>query len=126
MGIQEAKLTIAQEFITKYYEWLHDHNNTKLSASDYGRKYGWGRFPKPLNDTQKSVLWFQSHVFSGKYLPQWKAEGINPFELHRDGFLSYDHSSSYRARALGKADFFYISQAKAKEIYKAYKAGSFR
>lgn len=126
MEIKEAKLKIASEFITKYLEWLHDHNNAELSNGDYGRKYGWGKFPDPLKNTQKSMLWFQGHIFSGKYVQQWRADGIEPFELHRDGFLSYDYCSSWKARQLGKTDFFYINQNKAKEIYKAYKDGFFR
>lgn len=125
MGIKDAKMRIAKEFIGKYIEWLNDHNNPELSDRDYGRKYGWGKHTEPFKDTQKAMLWFQSHVFSGKYLNQWKAEGINPFELHKAGFLSYDYCTSHRARMLGKTDFFYISQNKAKEIYKAYKDGFF-
>lgn len=126
MEIKEAKLKIAAEFIAKYLEWMADHNNPGLSDSDYGRKYGWGRFADPVKDTQKSMLWFLGHVFSGKYLHQWKAEGINPFELHKAGFLSYDYCSSWKARQLGKTDFFYINQNKAREIYRAYKNGFFR
>lgn len=125
MEIKDAKMYIANDFISKYIEWLNDHNNPEMSDRDYGRKYGWGKHTEPFKDTQKTMLWFQSHVFSGKYLNQWKAEGINPFELHKAGFLSYDYCTSHRARMLGKTDFFYISQNKAKEIYKAYKDGFF-
>lgn len=125
MGIKEAKLKIASEFITKYLEWLNDHNNADLTDREYGNKYGWGKFSEPQKDTQKTLLWFVSHIFSGKYLEQWKKDGIDPFELYRAGFLSYDHCTSWKARNLGKTNFFYISQAKAKEIYKAYKNGFF-
>lgn len=125
MEIKEAKMKIAKEFIAKYLEWLSDHNNAEMSAHEYGKKYGWGRFAEQVKDTQKSMLWFQSHVFSGKYVRQWREEGIEPFELHRAGFLSYDYCSSWKARQLGKTDFFYINQNKAKEIYKAYKNGFF-
>ena len=88
--------------------------------------YDWGRSAEPVKDTQKSMLWFHGHIFNGKYLRQWKEEGINPFELHRAGFLSYDYCSSWKARQLGKTNFFYINQNKAKEIYKAYKSGFFK
>ena len=125
MGINEAKMQIAREFISKYTEWMTDHNNAEMSDRDYGWKYGYGRHSEPVKDTQKSMLWFQGHVFNGKYLNQWKAEGINPFELHKAGFLSYDYCTSHKARMLGKTDFFYINQNKAKEIYKAYKNGFF-
>lgn len=125
MKINEAKLKIAGEFIAKYLEWMGDHNSAEMTDNEYGRKYGWGRSAEPVKDTQKTMLWFQGHVFSGKYVQQWRAEGIEPFELHRAGFLSYDYCSSWKARQLGKTDFFYINQAKAKEIYKAYKSGFF-
>ena len=125
MEIKEAKLRIAKEFIGKYTEWLNDHNNADMTDRDYGRKYGWGKSSEPVKDTQKSVLWFQGHIFSGKYLHQWRAEGIDPIELHRAGFLSYDYCTSYKSRILGKTDFYYISQGKAKEIYRAYKDGFF-
>ena len=125
MSVNEAKMKIAKEFIEKYLEWLNDHNSPEMSDKDYGRKYGWGKHKEPFNDTQKALLWFQGHVYSGKYLPKWRAEGIDPFELHRAGFLSYDCCTSWKARQLGKTDFFYLSQNKAKEIYKAYKNGFF-
>lgn len=126
MNIQEAMTQIAKEFISKYTEWLNDHNNADMSDREYGRKYGWGKFEEPVKDTQKTMLWFLGHIFHGKYLHQWKADGIDPFELYRCGFLSYDCCTSHKARILGKTDFFYINQAKAKEIYKAYKSGTFR
>jgi len=126
--MKEAKLKIAKEFIGKYTEWLGDYNNPELPDKEYGKKYGWGRGALEMKDTQKSMLWFQSHIFSGKYIWQWKKDGIELqtlVGLHRDGFLSYDFYSSHRARMLGKTDFYYISQNKAKEIYKAYKNGFF-
>ena len=129
MDIIEIKLSIGKDFINKYIEWLNDHNNPEMTDRDYGWKYGWGRGASEMKDTQKSMLWFQSHVFSGRYISDWKKEfGIELrtlVELHRDGFLSYDYCSSWKARQLGKTDFYYISQKKAKEIYKAYKNGFF-
>ena len=129
MEIREIKVKIAKEFIDKYLEWLSDHNNPEMTDRDYGRKYGWGKFASEMKDTQKSMLWFQSHVFSGRYISGWKKDyGIELrtlVELHGAGFLSYDYCSSSRARVLGKTDFYYISQNKAKEIYKAYKNGFF-
>lgn len=128
MNINEAKLKIAKEFITKYVEWLNDYNNHEMSDKDFGWKYGWRRSTPEVKDTQKSMLLFQSHVFSGRYIWAWKEAGIDRstiYELHRIGFLSYDYCSSYNARLLGKTDFYYISQNKAKEIYRAYKNGFF-
>lgn len=128
MEIKEAKLRIATEFIAKYREWLDDYNNPEISDRDLGWKYGWRRSAETLKDTQKTMLWFQGHIFSGKYILQWKKDGIDLqtlVELNRSGFLSYDFCSSHRARMLGKTDFYYISQKTAKEIYKAYKNGFF-
>lgn len=126
MDIQEAKMQIAKEFISKYTEWFADHNNTEMSDREYGRKYGWGKSAEPVKDTQKTMLWFHGHIFNGKYIDQWRDDGINPVELHRAGFLSFDYCTSYKARCLGKTHFYYINQDKAKEIYKAYKSGFFR
>jgi hypothetical protein len=125
MTTNQAKLQIAKEFVNKYIEWLTDHNNQEMTDSEFGRKYGYGKYAEPVKDTQKMMLWFHGHIFNGKYLQQWRAEGIEPFDLHREGFLSYDYCTSHKARVLGKTDFFYINQNKAKEIYKAYKSGFF-
>lgn len=128
MTVNEAKMIIAKEFISKYAEWLNDYNNQNMTDRDYGWKYGWCRGKPGMKDTQKSMLWFQGHIFSGKYIKAWKEEGIDIqmlVALHREGFLSYDYCTSSQARMLGKTDFYYINQAKAKEIYKAYKDGFF-
>lgn len=128
MELREAKLMIAKEFIDKYLEWLSDYNSSELTEREYANKYGWGKGSPEMKDTQKSMLWFQGHIYSGKYTWSWKAAGIDLrtlVELHRAGFLSYDYCTSYKARMLGKTDFYYISQAKAKEIYRAYKSGFF-
>jgi hypothetical protein len=129
MTIKEAKLQIAKEFIDKYIEWLSDHNSREMTDGEYGWKYGWGRFQSDMKDTQKSMLWFQSHIFSGRHIASWKKDFGFDLQtlvaLHRDGFLSYDYCTSHKARMLGKTDFYYISQNKAKEIYKAYKSGFF-
>ena len=130
MEIKEAKLKIAKEFISKYLEWLADYNDKELTDWDYGRKYGWRRNPsiETMKDTQKALVWFQSHIYSGRYLNGWKDVGIERdmvYALHRDGFFSYDYCSSHKARMLGKCDFYYLSQSKAKEIHKAYKNGFF-
>ncbi len=128
MTICEAKMKIAKEFIAKYVEWMNDYNNPEMSDKDYGWKYGWGRTAPEVKDTQKSMLWFQSHVFSGRYIWAWKEVGIDRdtvYELHRIGFLSYDYRTSYKAKMLGQTDFYYLNQNKAKEIYKAHKNGFF-
>lgn len=125
MTVNEAKLKIATEFIGKYVEWLNDYNNKDMTDKEYGRKYGWGRSLEQMKDTQKSLIWFQSHIFSGRYNYEWKEIGIDYFELYRIGFLSYDNLWGSKARMLGKTDWYYINQKKAKEIYKAYKNGFF-
>jgi len=133
MTVNEAKMLIAKEFISKYLEWLSDLNNDEMSENEFGRKYGWGKTNQDgkiihKNDTQASMIWFQSHIFSGRYVGNWENAGIEKgivYELHRIGFFSYEYFTSSQARALGKTDFYYLNQNKAKEIYKAYKNGFF-
>ena len=125
MTIEETRVKIEQEFMNRFYEFINDVNEKEINDRDFGWKYGYvlteSMKKKFSKGTQSNLMWFQSHIFSGKYLQQWKADGINPIELHRIGFLSYDYCSSHKARMLGKTDFYYISQATAKEIYKAHK-----
>ncbi len=127
--MNEIKVKIAKDFISKYTEWMNDYNDPGMSDKDYSWKYGWGKTDSGMKDTQKSMLWFHGHIFNGRYISGWKKEfGLELrtlVDLHRDGFLSYDYCSSHRARMLGKTDFYYINQKKAKEIYKAYKNGFF-
>lgn len=129
MEIREAKLQIAKDFIDQYLAWLNDYNNPEMPEREYANKYGWGKSTPEMKDLQKSMLWFHGHIFSGRYIAGWKRdfgfELRTLVELHRAGFLSYDYCSSWKARQLGKTDFYYLSQAKAKEIYRAYKSGFF-
>jgi len=130
MTFDEAKKSIAKEFISKYLEWIADYNNTELTASDYGRKYGYSRSEetKTQKDTQANLVWFQANIYSGKYIGGWERVGYEKsmiYNLHQMGFLSYQYYSNYQARQTGHSDFYYINQAKAKEIYKAYKNGFF-
>ena len=130
MTFDEAKKNIAKEFISKYLEWIADYNNTELTVSDYGRKYGYSRSEetKTQNDTQAILVWFQANIYSGKYIGGWERAGYEKsmiYNLHQMGFLSYQYYSNYQARQTGRSDFYYINQAKAKEIYKAYKNGFF-
>ena len=123
--INEAKKVISDDFLNRYYSWLEDYNNKELSDRDYGHKYGWGRgSEEQKKDLQKNLLWFQSHVYSGRYINGWPELGIDRnmvYQLHREGFFSYDYCTSYKARCLGKTDFYYLNQAKVKEIWKANK-----
>lgn len=127
--VKEAKLKIATEFITKYQEWMKDLK--EMDAKDFGWKYGIRfseEFIQNLKDTQKTMLKFQSVVFNGRWLYAWERVGYERemiWRLNRENFLSHDQYSNHRALASGKTDFYYLSQAKAKEIYKAYKNGFF-
>ena len=128
MTIEEAKKKIELGFIERYYEFLKDVNEKEINDKDFGWKYGYvltnDMKQKFSKDTQANLIWFQSHIFSGCWLPAWEQSGFERniiFELHRIGFLSYQWYRNYMARCTGKTDFYYISQATAKEIYKAYK-----
>lgn len=131
MTFDEAKAKIEKEFIDRYYEFLEDVNTMDLmdlSRNGFGWKYGilGGENFKALHgkDTQKNMLWFQTHIFSGRWSYAWEEAGYDRkmiWALHRDGFLSLQYYTNGRARATGKTDFYYINQANAKVIYKKYK-----
>jgi hypothetical protein len=126
MTLEEARKKIEQEFMNKYYEFLKDV--TELNDKDFGRKYGVtlseeGK-KKYSKDSQASVISFQKNIFCGRYLPHWIEVGFEKhtiWQLHKIGFLSYQWIYNSNAIAMGRTDFYYISQATAKEIYKAYK-----
>lgn len=124
MTTAEAKSRIKEEFIARYYTWLEDEKN--LTDEEFGRKYGWGRGESsPHKDNQKTVGIFQKYFFSGRWIQAWEKAGYEKrtiWQLHDEGFLSYDYHYSSQAKALGKTEFFYISQKTAKEIYKEAKA----
>lgn len=129
MTLDEARVKIEREFIDGYYEFLEDVNTwDPEDPNGFGKKYGFvgnERF-KELHgkDTQKNLLWYQGHVFTGRYLPAWEKIGYDRrfiYDLHRSGFLSYQYYSNWMARATGQTDFYYINQAIAKTIYKKYK-----
>lgn len=122
MTTLEAKESICKEFISRYYEWLKDVE--EMPEREYGEKYCWGKPQNVTKDNMEAVKFFQKYMFAGRFLPAWEKAGYDKqtiWQLHRDGFLSYDYNSSWQARMMGKQDFYYISQARAKEIYKAYK-----
>ena len=123
MTINEAKERISEEFMSKYREWLKDY--AEMTERDYGKKYGWQKNPEiEAKDNLKSVIRFQKYIFSGRWLPEWEKAGYDRetiWQLSREKFLSNQEYSNWNARMTGRTSFYYISQAKAKEIYKAYK-----
>ena len=115
---------ICAEFIAKYYEWRSDL--LALNDHDYSWKYGYAKPTKDIKDNLTGVHAFAKYIFSGRYLPAWEAAGYSKsaiWELHSEGLLSLDYHSNWYSRATHKEYFYYITQAKAKEIYKAYKSG---
>lgn len=128
MTREEAIKKIEQEFIDRFYEFINDVNTMEDGNRDFGMKYGYH-----LNDamrkehgknTQGNLLWFQTHIYSGRWLPDWIKAGFEIetiCELSRSGFLSHNYYCNWNARATGHTNFYYISQATAKEIYKTYK-----
>ena len=126
MTTEEARKKIEQEFIDKYYEFHKDLK--ELCDKDFGKKYGItlteeGK-KKYSKDSQASVIFFQKNIFCGRYLPHWIEVGFEKhiiWQLHKIGFLSYQCFYNHNAIVMGRTDFYYISQATAKEIYKAYK-----
>ena len=129
MTIEEARKKIEQEFIDRYYQFLEDMRATKPDDREFGKKYGFffvdpERVKKFSKDNQATLLYFQTNVFNGRWAQKWNAEGIDNstlWSLKQSGFLSYSYYSNWNARATGRQEFYYISQATAKEIYKANK-----
>ena len=122
MNKEEAIQRIKEDFMNRYYTWMKDYE--EMPEKDYARKYGWYKGEAGKKDNLKNVASFQKYIFQGRYIGGWVKEGYSReiiWELHRDGFLSYDYCTSYQARVTGRADFYYISQKTAKEIYKEYK-----
>lgn len=121
MTTNEAKEKICAEFIDKFHEWISDYAD--MPDAEYGRKYGWQKNPEiPAKNDMKSLMRFQKYIFSGMWLPAWEKAGYERnviWDLHREGFLSYQMYSNWTARHTGRTDFYYISQKTAKDIYKA-------
>ena len=131
MDTKEARVAIATEFMNGFYEFLADvkaYNNGGFDPHDFGMKYGYrltenGR-KEHSKDTQKNMLWYHSHIFSGRHTNGWVKAGYTAeviWKLWHEGFLSHDDCWSYKARIAGKTDFYYINQNTAKQIYKAHK-----
>lgn len=122
MTTAEAKENISKEFIGKYNEWLNDL--AELPEYEYGKKYGYCKPETETKDNLKAVELFQKYIFNGRYLPKWEECGYNKqiiWQLYNEGFLSYEYNSSWTARHMGRSDFYYITKATAKAIYKGEK-----
>lgn len=120
--LEAAKAKIETEFMKKYNEWLEDYAN--LSDHDYGWKYGWTKSKNFFGDSVKSVVLFQKYIWNGRWMPDWEKAGYDKkviWQLANDKYLSYNYYSNWNARASGHTDFYFISQALAKKIYKSNK-----
>ena len=125
---KEARAAIATEFMNGFYEFLADvkaYGNGSFDPWDFGMKYGYklteSGIKEHSKDTQKNMLWYQAHIFSGRHTHGWEKAGYSAkviWELWHEGFLSHDDCWSHKARIMGKTDFYYISQGTAKQIYK--------
>lgn len=124
----EAKETLARierEFIERYYGWHRDI--AEMDDRDFGFKYGWSKPRTEVKDNLSGVVAFLKHGWAGRWMPGWEKAGYDKFvlwELVRKGFLSCQEYSNWEARHTGRTEWVYISQARAKEIYKAYKAAN--
>ena len=124
--VDAAKEKISKEFLDRFDEFLQDVPNG--GTWDFGKKYGFTLTEKGIQDhskdTIKNLMWFQSRVFSGRYIPDWEKAGYNRYviwDLANQGFLSLQEYSNWNARATGRTSFYYINQKVAKEIYKRRK-----
>ena len=108
MTKDEAREAIAKEFIESFYEWLDD---LKLPEKEYWGK-GYDRRPKEgvvIKDNLTGVVKFQSSIFSGRWLMNWKKLGYTLdvlLDLERDGFLSHQHYWNRYKRVCWKSKVF--------------------
>ena len=119
MTIQDAKEAIKKEFIERYNQWLSDR--TELSDQEYGKKYGWQKSERlmSLKDNLTAVAFFQKYIFCGKTVDGWERSGIDKKAIWalagQDGWLSVNEGH-YR-----RPTYYYITQQRAKEIWKGEK-----
>lgn len=116
MTNEEAKAKIVDEFMKRYDEWFKDRND--LNDKEYGKKYGWQKSERlmKLKDNLTAVTFFQKYIFSGKTYEGWEKSGIDRkivWALAREGWFSVNEGN-YR-----RPTYYYFSQQRAKEIYKA-------
>lgn len=120
MTTKEAKEKIKAHFMEVYYEWMQDR--VDLNDHDYGWKYGFQKSEKlmALKDNLTAVTYCQKYINSCYWdVDRWEKFGINRqivWELAREGWLS---EQMYWKR--GKKTVYYLSQQKAKEIWKEAK-----
>lgn len=130
MTKQEAREKISAEFISRYDEFRSDAKASGTEWNVFGKKYGIYFSSQEVansrsKDTLKNLNWFQQNIFNGHWIQDWEKAGFDRrviYQLHQDGFLSYNYWSNWHARATGHTDFYYISQKVAKEIYNEHKS----
>lgn len=123
--LKQAWNKICKEFMERYHTFIKDV--VEYDEKPFGKKYGFCLIAeaqkKYSKDTQQTLLFFQSHVFSGRFLPAWEKEGYDSntiWGLAYNGLLARDYSSSWQAKMRGETTFYYITQQTAKEIRKAF------
>ena len=124
MTQEEAKTKIKSEFIDRYYHWLDDYVN--MNDHDYGWKYGWQKRKdiESYPDNLSSVMLFQKYMWNGRWMKDWNKVGFDKniiWDLAREKWLSEKLYWNSNARATGCDAFYFISQARAKEIWKELK-----
>ena len=118
----EAKEMISRELINSFLEYIKDWD--EMPDFEYGQKYGWGKGSNKPKLNFEGLKHFMDLIFGGRWLPHWVKAGYPReiiFDLHREGWLSYQQYSNWNARATGRTDWYYIPQRTAREIWKAYK-----
>lgn len=118
MTTSEAKEIIKKEFMDRYYTWMQDRFN--LNDHDYGWKYGWCKSEKmlALKDNLKTVAIFHKYFYPNRRVERIEKElGIDRkiiWELSREKWIS-DCQHDWKT-------YYFVSQARAKEIWKESKA----
>lgn len=119
MTTAEAKEAIKKEFMDRYEEWMRDRFD--LDDWSYGRKYGWQKSEKlmTLKDNLTAIVFFQKYIFSGKTQEGWERSGID-----RKAVWALSGTEGWLSRSEGhyrRPTFYFITQQRAKEIWKEYK-----
>ena len=121
---KEALARIEKEFIDRYYEWLDDIDN--MNDHDFGWKYGFcKRKDIVVKDNIAGVTRFQKYGWQGRWMPDWEKAGFDKYvlwELVKKGSLSCKEYFNSYAVAIRHNEWVFISQEKAKAIYRAHKA----
>lgn len=118
-AVELGKEVIKKEFMSRYELWFKER--TELDDNEYSRKYGWQKSERlmSLKDNLTAVAFFQKYIFSGATQQRWEQLGVNRiavWALAAEGWFSRQEGNHRRPT------WYYLSQQRAKEIWKEARA----